>query len=706
MNRRLDFDSEWRERSRERLTDVYQGRIPDRVPGYTVEDFAMPRPGEMYFDPELIIPEPHRSLRQGAIAPWRAKSALFFRKSLEVVCKHLDYDLDMPYEELPTVFKEILLHGCGERTFPIVFEKRGSRFEFTKPFEGIIANLERRYKETESDQIREELEKYMNNRICPYCQGRRLKPEILHVLIHGKSIDQLTTLSIKECLHFFMELEFDAIDREIAFPLQKEIEARLGFLVAVGLDYLTLNRTCSTLSCGEGQRIRLASQIGASLTGVLYILDEPSIGLHKRDTTQLIQILRRLRDNGNSVLVVEHDEDIINDADYVLDLGPLAGELGGELIASGSPQEIMENNHSLTGQYLSGKKTISLPTHRRFLSNRAIIIHNATGNNLKSLTASFPLGLLTCVTGVSGSGKSTLIIDTLYRAIATRLHGSKEHPLPHDKLEGVENLDKVVVVNQNPIGRTPRSNPATYTGIFSNIRDIFALLPESKIRGYKPGRYSFNVKGGRCEACKGDGIIRIEMHFLPDIFVTCDVCQGMRYNRETLAIKYRTHNIAEVLDMTVDQAANFLQSIPKILSKLQTLQAVGLGYIRLGQAATTLSGGEAQRIKLAKELSHRSTGRTLYIMDEPTTGLHLEDIHCLIEVLNRLVDAGNSIIVIEHNLNIIKVADYIIDLGPEGGELGGELVAAGTPEEIVTIDGSHTGQALRPIIRKSTPTII
>jgi excinuclease ABC subunit A len=592
----------------------------------------------------------------------------------------------------------VILHGSGGKKVEFWWEEDGGRrHTYQKEFEGVLNNLERRWKETESEQVREELEKYMNVMPCPSCNGARLKQEALHVQVDGRSIQEVTALSITDCLAFFQGLQFSDKEAEIARRILKEIRERLSFLMNVGLDYLTLDRPSGTLSGGEGQRIRLATQIGSSLVGVLYILDEPSIGLHQRDNARLLETLKHLRDLGNTVLVVEHDEETILEADHVIDMGPGAGVHGGEVVAQGTPHEIMASPESLTGQYLSGQLVIPVPPQRR-KGTRWLELRGAQENNLKGIDVSIPLGVMTCVTGVSGSGKSTLVIDTLHKVLAQRLYKSRERAGVVAEITGTEELDKVINIDQSPIGRTPRSNPATYTGIFTDVRDLFAQLPESKMRGYKPGRYSFNVKGGRCEACSGDGIIKIEMHFLPDVFVTCDICNGARYNRETLEVRYKGKSIAEVLNMTVSEALDFHGAIPRIRNKLQLLEDVGLGYIKLGQSATTLSGGEAQRVKLAKELSKRATGRTIYILDEPTTGLHFADIAKLLEVLQRLVAAGNTVLVIEHNLDVIKTADYLIDLGPEGGDRGGEVVASGTPEEVARVSRSYTGQFLRKML--------
>ncbi|MDY0300587.1 MAG: excinuclease ABC subunit UvrA [Trichlorobacter sp.] len=653
----------------------------------------------MYFDAELVIPNRSLSLREGAIAPWEKRLGNpFHQMVLECLADQFDFDLNSPFSDLPKAVQTMLLNGSGDQEVNFWWEdNRGKRHSYKKQFEGVLNNLERRYHATDSESVRDELAPYMNIMPCPTCNGARLKPEALHIRIAKQTIQQITALSIRDCLNFFDNLQLGEKEQEIARRILKEIRERLGFLVNVGLDYLSLDRTSGTLSGGEGQRIRLATQIGSSLVGVLYILDEPSIGLHQRDNERLLATLRHLRDIGNTVLVVEHDEDTILAADHVLDMGPGAGVHGGEIVAQGTPQEIMDSPASLTGRYLSGELSIPLPEKRREFE-RCITIKGASENNLKNLNVKIPLGVMTCVTGVSGSGKSTLVIDTLHKVLSQRLYRSREKAGAYKEIKGLEYLDKVINIDQSPIGRTPRSNPATYTGVFTDIRDLFAGLPESKVRGYKPGRYSFNVKGGRCEACSGDGILKIEMHFLPDVYVQCDVCQGARYNRETLEVKYKGKSIADILDMTVEQAADFLGAIPRIKNKLQTLLEVGLGYITLGQAATTLSGGEAQRVKLAKELSRRATGRTIYILDEPTTGLHFDDIRKLLEVLHRLVDTGNSIVIIEHNLDVIKTADWIIDLGPEGGNLGGEIVATGTPEQVAKITKSWTGRFLRKML--------
>jgi excinuclease ABC subunit A len=630
-------------------------------------------------DPERVVPNPNRSLKAGALAPWAGRENAYFRQTLAALAKRYKFLLDEPWAKLKKPVRDVILHGDRD-----------------DGFEGVIRLLERRYRETESEEARREIEFFMAERPCPVCQGSRLRRESLGLKIGGKSIADVVRLTIKDAATFFHTLRLGEREAAIARRVLKEIRERLGFLANVGLDYLTLDRPAGTLSGGEGQRIRLATQIGSSLVGVLYILDEPSIGLHQRDNRRLLDTLKRLRDLGNTVLVVEHDEETIRSADYVVDLGPGAGELGGHVVAIGTPDEIIANPRSLTGQFLSGARAIHVPTTRRKGTGNALTIHEPREHNLKGQPVSIPLGTFTCVTGVSGSGKSTLVNDILYRALAQMLHRAQERPGAHTRIEGAQHIDKVVDIDQSPIGRTPRSNPATYTGVFAFIRALFARTQEARMRGYQPGRFSFNVKGGRCEACQGDGLVKIEMHFLPDVYVTCDVCKGKRYNRETLDVHYKGKNIAEVLDMTVHQALEFFDAVPVIKQKLQTLHDVGLDYIRLGQSATTLSGGEAQRVKLATELSRRATGRTLYILDEPTTGLHFADIEKLLEVLNRLVDQGNTVVIIEHNLDVIKTADWVIDLGPEGGDDGGRLVATGTPEGLVRqADKSYTGQFLR-----------
>jgi len=655
---------------------------------------------KMYFDPDLIVPDKNLSIREGAVVPWQGRSSMHFYQTLDSLAEHYHIDLYAPFKSLSPNIQQVILYGSNGEQIRFYDDRDDRRHFYFREFEGIIPNLERRYRETDSELVREEMERFMNVRPCPVCLGARLRKESLFVKINGLNIHQVTEKSIREALDLFANLDLSPREREIARRLQKEISDRLGFLVNVGLDYLTLSRSSATLSGGESERIRLATQIGSGLVGVLYILDEPSIGLHQRDNIRLLSTLKRLRDLGNTILVVEHDEETILEADYVIDLGPGAGVRGGMVVFSGRPQELLRAEDSLTGQYLSGRLKIPLPSVRRKSQGKSLTLIGASENNLKNITAKIPLGLFTCVTGVSGSGKSTLILDTLYRALAQKIYHSKERPGKMQEVQGVSQIDKVIEIDQSPIGRTPRSNPATYTGVFTYIRELFAQLPESRARGYWPGRYSFNVKGGRCEACGGDGIIKIEMHFLPDIYVTCEVCRGKRYNRETLEIQYKGKNIWDILDMTVDQALKFFEHIPKIRGKLQTLTDVGMGYIKLGQQATTLSGGEAQRVKLSRELSKRSTGRTVYILDEPTTGLHFDDIRKLLEVLNRLVDSGNTVIVIEHNLEVIKTADYIIDLGPEGGDAGGEIIAEGSPEEIAHIPSSYTGQFLKRIFAR------
>ncbi len=652
----------------------------------------------MYFDADLVVPNPNLSIREGAIAPWERRLSSWYHMTLDALAKAYSFDIRTPFKELTEEVRNMILKGSKGQKIEFWWEEDGGRrHTYQKEFEGVLNNLERRWRESESEQVREDLEKYMNIMPCPTCFGARLKPESLFIRVGERNICQVTALSIRDCLDFFANLHLSAKQSEIARRILKEIRERLNFLVNVGLDYLSLDRTAGTLSGGEGQRIRLATQIGSSLVGVLYILDEPSIGLHQRDNARLLQTLKHLRDIGNTVLVVEHDEETILEADHVIDMGPGAGVHGGEVVAQGTPADIMSNLASLTGRYLSGALTIPVPEQRR-TPEKFIRIVGATENNLKDLTVDIPLGVMTCITGVSGSGKSTLVIDTLHKVLGQRLYRSRERGGAVRDVQGLEHLDKVINIDQSPIGRTPRSNPATYTGVFSDIRDIFAQLPESKVRGYKPGRYSFNVKGGRCEACSGDGIIKIEMHFLPDVYVQCEVCKGARYNRETLEVRYKGKSIAEVLTMTVSEANEFLCAIPKIRNKLRTLEDVGLGYIQLGQSATTLSGGEAQRVKLAKELSRRATGRTIYILDEPTTGLHFADIAKLLEVLHKLVEGGNSIVVIEHNLDVIKTADWLIDLGPEGGDRGGEIIAVGTPEDVAKVTRSYTGQFLRRLL--------
>ena len=654
-------------------------------------------------DPSLVVPDQKLTLKRGAIAPWAKSSSPYYLQTLEALGKHYKFRLDRPWSELPEAARQAILYGSGDEEIRFAYDDGLRSYEVKKPFEGVISNLERRYKETESEWSREEIQRYMSATPCEACHGFRLKPEALAVKIDGQHIGEVSLLSVKAAIDWAQGLpaKLDAKRNEIAQRILKEIVDRLVFLRDVGLDYLTLSRSSGTLSGGESQRIRLASQIGSGLTGVLYVLDEPSIGLHQRDNARLLDTLRRLRGLGNTVIVVEHDEDAIWAADYVVDVGPGAGVHGGEIVARGTPAEIAANPNSLTGHYLSGERTVAIPARRRAPApGRELKIVGARGNNLKSVTASIPLGLFTCVTGVSGGGKSTLVIDTLYKAAARHLNGAHDPPAPCERIEGLDELDKVIDIDQSPIGRTPRSNPATYTGAFTPIRDWFAGLPEAKARGYLPGRFSFNVKGGRCEACQGDGVIKIEMHFLPDVYVTCDVCKGKRYDRETLEVRYKDKSIADVLDMTVEEAADLFKAVPSIRDKMETLKRVGLGYVKVGQQATTLSGGEAQRVKLAKELSRRSTGRTLYILDEPTTGLHFHDVAQLLDVLHELVDQGNTMIVIEHNLEVVKTADWIVDMGPEGGDAGGEVVAQGTPEQIARNPKSYTGAYLKPVLAR------
>ena len=648
-----------------------------------------------YFDVDLVIPDPNLSLREGAIIPWANRHSVYFQQMLDSLCKHYDIDVYSPFGELPKEIQEEFLYGSGKKEIEFYFERDDRRHFYTRPFEGIIPNLERRYHETDSYQIREDVEKYMSIRSCPACGGARLKSLSLAVRVGGKAIHEITSLSIEKGYDFFCELKLGPKEMSIAQRILKEIKDRLGFLRSVGLDYLTIDRSSSTLSGGEDQRIRLATQISSGLAGVLYVLDEPSIGLHQRDNRRLLENLRHLKKLGNTVLLVEHDADTILSADHVIDMGPGAGLSGGSVVFQGTPDELIKDGTSLTGQYLAGLRTIPVPALRRKGNGKAIVIEGAKENNLKEISVKIPLSTFTCVTGVSGSGKSSLINSILYPALCRKLYRSKIKVGRMKSISGIHNIDKVVNIDQSPIGRTPRSNPATYTGAFTFIRELFSMLPESKARGYKPGRFSFNVKGGRCEACRGDGIIKIEMHFLPDVYVTCEACKGLRYNRDTLEIRYKGYTIADVLNMTVNQAATFFENIPSIRNKLKTLVDVGLGYIKLGQQATTLSGGEAQRIKLSKELSKRNTGRTLYLLDEPTTGLHFADIQKLLEVLEYFVKLKNTVVVIEHNLDVIKTADYIIDLGPEGGDKGGYVVGTGTPEELVEINDSYTGKFLR-----------
>ena len=711
------------------LADAKDGETPERiifserfacpVSGFTIDEieprlFSFNNPfgacpacdglGTQYIiDADLVVPDPGLSLRQGAVAPWSRSTSPYYTQTLDSLARKYKFSMTKPWSELPKQAQNVILYGSGNEEVTFNYDDGMRSYQTRKPFEGVIPNLERRWRETDSSWAREEIEKYQNVTNCETCNGYRLKPEALAVKISGRHVGEVSQLSIKEADKWFAELDGYLTDKqlEIASRILKEIRERLHFLNNVGLDYLSLSRNSGTLSGGESQRIRLASQIGSGLTGVLYVLDEPSIGLHQRDNDRLLATLERLRDLGNTVIVVEHDEDAIRAADYVLDIGPGAGIHGGHIIAEGTPKDIMANTESLTGRYLTGFEQIDIPSERRPISDtRRLKVTGARGNNLKNVTAEIPLGTFTCVTGVSGGGKSTLLIETIYKSVARRLTGAREHAEPFDQIEGLEFLDKIIDIDQSPIGRTPRSNPATYTGAFTHIRDWFAGLPESRARGYKPGRFSFNVKGGRCEACQGDGVIKIEMHFLPDVYVECDACHGHRYNRETLEVKFKDKSIADVLEMTVDEAASFFKAVPAVREKMEVLQRVGLGYIKVGQQATTLSGGEAQRVKLAKELSRRATGRTIYILDEPTTGLHFHDVKKLLEVLHELVDTGNTVVVIEHNLEVIKTADWILDLGPEGGNGGGEIVAAGRPEEVAEEKRSYTGHYLKDILKR------
>ena len=699
---------------------VFSARFACPVSGFTIDEveprlFSFNNPFgacpscdglgvSSHFEEQLIVPDRDLSLRAGALAPWAKTTSKYYMQTLESLSRHFGFSIDVPFRDLDSKAQHTLLYGSGNEAVQMTYDDGLRSYKTAKPFEGIIPNLTRRFVETDSNWVRDELDQFRAIQPCDACHGKRLKSEALAVKIDGKDISDISALSIGDAVGWFSELEaqLSAQDQEIASRILKEINERLGFLANVGLRYLNLSRNSGTLSGGESQRIRLASQIGSGLTGVLYVLDEPSIGLHQRDNDRLLATLTRLRDLGNTVLVVEHDEDAIRAADYVVDMGPGAGVHGGTVVAEGVVSDILANPASLTGQYLSGIKEIAVPAKRRKLDKKRMIkLKGATGNNLKSVNADIPLGVLTCVTGVSGGGKSTLILETLWKALSRRLHKSREIPAPHTQIEGIELLDKVVDIDQSPIGRTPRSNPATYTGAFTPIREWFAGLPEAKSRGYTPGRFSFNVKGGRCEACQGDGVIKIEMHFLPDVYVTCDSCKGRRYNRETLEILWRGKSVADVLDMTVEEGVGFFKAVPSIRDKLQTMLRVGLGYVRIGQQATTLTGGEAQRVKLSKELSRRATGKTVYILDEPTTGLHFADIAKLLEVLQELVDTGNTVIVIEHNLDVIKTADWILDLGPEGGDGGGEIVAVGTPEKVAETAGSHTGHYLARLLEKT-----
>jgi len=658
---------------------------------------------KMAFDPDMVIPDKDKTLHKGAVGPWAKGPSPLYTQTLQALALHYGFSMDKPWHALPDKARDVVLYGTGAEKIKFVYDDNARKYEVVKPFEGVLPNLERRWRETDSSWVREELGRYQSDTPCEACGGARLRPEALAVKIAGKNISEVSGLAIRPAKEWFASLEGQLSDKhmEIARRILKEINDRLRFLVDVGLDYLNMSRASGTLSGGESQRIRLASQIGSGLTGVLYVLDEPSIGLHQRDNTRLLQSLQGLRDLGNSVLVVEHDEEAIMTADYVIDMGPAAGVHGGEICAEGTPADIMASDKSITGQYLIGTREIEVPEKRRPISKKKVVrVIGATGNNLKEVTAEIPVGTFTCITGVSGGGKSTFTIETLYKAAARRLNNASDAPAPHERIEGLENFDKVIDIDQSPIGRTPRSNPATYTGAFQPIRDWFAGLPESKARGYGPGRFSFNVKGGRCEACQGDGLIKIEMHFLPDVYVTCDVCKGKRYNRETLEILFKGKSISDVLDMTVEEAAEFFKAVPPVRDKMETLKRVGLSYVKVGQSATTLSGGEAQRVKLSKELSKRATGRTLYILDEPTTGLHFEDVRKLLEVLHELVDQGNTVVVIEHNLDVVKTADWLVDFGPEGGDGGGEIVGVGTPEQVAAIPESWTGRYLDVLLKR------
>lgn len=702
---------------------IFSAKFACPVSGFTIEEieprlFSFNSPhgacptcdglgSKMYFDPAMVVPDEAVTLRDGAIVPWSraATPSPYYLQTLEGLAKFYKFSLATKWKDLPAKTRNAVLHGSGEDIVPITYDDGMRTYTVKRPFEGVLPNLERRWRETESDMIREELSRYQSQTACETCGGYRLKAEALAVKVGGLNIGQVCEFSIAEARQWFLDLtrKLKPKEKDIASRILKEINDRLGFLVNVGLDYLSMSRSSGTLSGGESQRIRLASQIGSGLTGVLYVLDEPSIGLHQRDNAKLLETLVHLRDIGNTVLVVEHDEEAIRTADHVIDMGPAAGVHGGEIIAQGTPEEIMAAKKSVTGQYLTGVRSVAVPKQRRKrVANKTMKVIGAKANNLQNISVEFPLGIFTCVTGVSGGGKSTLTIETLFKAVSRKLNNSREIPGLHDRIEGLEWIDKIVDIDQSPIGRTPRSNPATYTGAFGPIRDWFAGLPEAKARGYAPGRFSFNVKGGRCEACQGDGLIKIEMHFLPDVYVQCDVCKGKRYNRETLEIHYRDKSIADVLDMTVEDGVDFFKAVPTIREKLETLNRVGLGYIKIGQSATTLSGGEAQRVKLAKELSKRATGRTLYILDEPTTGLHFEDVRKLLEVLHELVDSGNTMIVIEHNLEVIKTADWIVDMGPEGGNGGGRVVAQGTPEDVAKVKESYTGQYLKEYLKPAT----
>jgi len=704
---------------------VFSSRFACPVSGFSIEEieprlFSFNSPHgacpacdglgvETFFDPHLVVPDERRPLADGAVAPWTGAQSPYYDQTLQSLARHFKVSMRTAWSELPAAVHDAILNGTGEADVAFTYKDGVRSYTVKKPFEGVLKNLDRRWRETDSAWVREEMSRYQAEKPCAVCHGARLKPEALAVKVAGFHIAEASELSILRALAWFRAVPPTLTPQraEIAARILREIVERLQFLVDVGLDYLTLARGSATLSGGESQRIRLASQIGSGLTGVLYVLDEPSIGLHQRDNERLLGTLRRLKSLGNTVLVVEHDEDAIRAADFLIDMGPAAGTGGGFVVAQGTPDEVAANPASLTGDYLSGRKRIEVPRMRRPMQkDRVLRVVGATGNNLKNVTADFPLGTFVCITGVSGGGKSTLVVDTLYKAASRKLMGSGEVPAPHTRIDNLGLLDKIIDIDQSPIGRTPRSNPATYTDLFAPIRDWFAELPDSRARGYKSGRFSFNVKGGRCEACQGDGLLKIEMHFLPDVFVTCDTCKGRRYNRETLEVKFRDKSIAEVLEMTVDEAVPYFSAVNRIHDRLKILQQVGLGYIKLGQQATTLSGGEAQRIKLSKELARRATGRTLYILDEPTTGLHFEDVRKLLEVLHALVDAGNSVVVIEHNLEVIKTADWILDLGPEGGDGGGRIVAAGTPEDIAAAPESYTGRFLAPLLEAPLPATV
>ncbi|MGR3493386.1 MAG: excinuclease ABC subunit UvrA, partial [Shimia sp.] len=655
---------------------------------------------ELFFDERLVVPDQNLKIADGALAPWRKGKSPYFLQTIEAIAKHYEFNRATKWKDLAPHIQQVFLYGSGDEEIQFRYDEGGRVYQVKRTFEGVIPNMERRYRETDSSWVREEFERYQNNRPCGSCDGYRLRPEALAVKIAGKHIGHIVQMSIAEAAQWCEDVpqSLSAQKNEIARAILKEIRERLGFLNNVGLQYLTMSRSSGTLSGGESQRIRLASQIGSGLTGVLYVLDEPSIGLHQRDNDRLLTTLKNLRDQGNTVIVVEHDEEAVREADYVFDIGPGAGVHGGQVVAHGTPAEIMANEKSITGDYLAGRREIPVPATRRKGNGKKLKVVKASGNNLQDVTVDFPLGKFVCVTGVSGGGKSTLTIETLFKTASMQLNGARQTPAPCETIKGLEHLDKVIDIDQRPIGRTPRSNPATYTGAFTPIRDWFAGLPEAKARGYKPGRFSFNVKGGRCEACQGDGVIKIEMHFLPDVYVTCETCGGKRYNRETLEIQFKGKSIADVLDMTVEDAQQFFSAVPSIREKMDALMRVGLGYIKVGQQATQLSGGEAQRVKLSKELAKRSTGRTLYILDEPTTGLHFEDVRKLLEVLHELVDQGNTVVVIEHNLDVVKTADWIIDVGPEGGDGGGQIVATGTPEQVAEVAESHTGRYLKPML--------